>query len=63
VLLVEDDDAVRKVAARILRDQGYAVLEARRPDEARGIGADPAFIPVEIKRWAQVVKDAGITPQ
>jgi tripartite-type tricarboxylate transporter receptor subunit TctC len=22
-----------------------------------------AFIPVEIKRWAQVVKDAGITPQ
>jgi CheY-like chemotaxis protein len=34
VLLVEDDDAVRHVAARILRDTGYTVLETRRPSEA-----------------------------
>jgi two-component system, cell cycle sensor histidine kinase and response regulator CckA len=34
ILLVEDDDAVRHVAARILRDNGYTVLETRRPSEA-----------------------------
>jgi two-component system cell cycle sensor histidine kinase/response regulator CckA len=35
VLVVEDDTAVRQVAARILRAQGFTVLEARRPSEAR----------------------------
>jgi CheY-like chemotaxis protein len=35
ILLVEDDDAVRQVAARILRSSGYSVIEARRPSEAR----------------------------
>ena len=35
VLIVEDDEGVRVVAARILREQGYTVLEARRASEAR----------------------------
>jgi CheY-like chemotaxis protein len=34
ILLVEDDEAVRIVTARVLRDRGYTVLETRRPSEA-----------------------------
>ncbi len=34
ILLVEDEDSVRRVAAAILRNQGYTVLEARRPSDA-----------------------------
>ncbi len=34
ILLVEDDDNVRGVALRILREKGYTVLEARDPGEA-----------------------------
>jgi CheY-like chemotaxis protein len=40
ILLVEDDDAVRRVAARILRGDGYNVLEAQRPTEALRLVAD-----------------------
>ncbi len=34
ILVVEDEDAVRKVTARLLRQRGYAVLEARLPGDA-----------------------------
>jgi len=37
LLIVEDDAAVRQVAARVLKERGYTVLEARRPSEARRI--------------------------
>jgi PAS domain S-box-containing protein len=35
ILLVEDDPSVRSITARILRRQGYVVVEASRPSEAR----------------------------
>jgi signal transduction histidine kinase/CheY-like chemotaxis protein len=35
ILLVEDDPSVRNITARILRRQGYVVVEASRPSEAR----------------------------
>jgi two-component system, cell cycle sensor histidine kinase and response regulator CckA len=39
ILLVEDEDSVRRVAAAILRNHGYTVLEARRPSDALEICA------------------------
>jgi PAS domain S-box-containing protein len=40
ILLVEDEEAVRHVTARILRDNGYTVLEANDADEARVLCAE-----------------------
>ncbi|HYV67174.1 MAG TPA: ATP-binding protein, partial [Myxococcales bacterium] len=40
VLLVEDEDQVRALAACILRKFGYRVLEARRPREAIALAED-----------------------
>lgn len=37
IFLVEDDSSVRQIAARILREQGYVVLEAGRVAEARAL--------------------------
>jgi CheY-like chemotaxis protein len=34
ILLVEDDKSVRNLAARVLREKGYVVLEAQDADEA-----------------------------
>lgn len=42
ILLVEDDDAVRQVALRILRAQGHTVLVAARPNQARALCAEHA---------------------
>jgi signal transduction histidine kinase/response regulator RpfG family c-di-GMP phosphodiesterase len=40
ILLVEDDDAVRAVTARMLESRGYIVFEARDADEARAACAE-----------------------
>src|SRR6266566_4489741 len=40
VVIADDDDSVRAVIARILRDGGYTVLEARSSDEALALGDD-----------------------
>jgi CheY-like chemotaxis protein len=40
VLVADDDDAVRTLIARILRGNGYTVLEARSSDEAMALGDD-----------------------
>jgi PAS domain S-box-containing protein len=37
VLVVEDDDAVRRVVCRVLRQKGYRVLEARDVADARSV--------------------------
>jgi DNA-binding response OmpR family regulator len=37
--LLDDDAAVRGVAARILRQNGYSVLEASGPSDARALAA------------------------
>jgi PAS domain S-box-containing protein len=40
ILLVEDEEAVRQVTARILRESGYTVLVARDPAQARELCAE-----------------------
>ena len=42
ILLVEDDEAVRRIAARILRDLGYTVIEAADP--AAALALDDATV-------------------
>jgi PAS domain S-box-containing protein len=42
ILLVEDDDALRKLAGTILVQSGYSILSAKSPDEALKISSDLA---------------------
>ncbi|MBL8749318.1 MAG: response regulator [Planctomycetes bacterium] len=42
LLVVEDDDTVRTVLTRILRNANYEVVAARSADEALGLARDPA---------------------
>ncbi len=47
ILLIEDDDAVRGIARRVLSQAGYAVLEARYGSEAVDLAAEhPDIDPV-----------------
>jgi two-component system cell cycle sensor histidine kinase/response regulator CckA len=38
ILLIEDDEAIRKLARLVLQSRGYQVLEARHGEEALAIG-------------------------
>jgi PAS domain S-box-containing protein len=40
VLVVEDDDEVRQVTVRMLRDQGYQVVDTGRPADARALALE-----------------------
>jgi PAS domain S-box-containing protein len=40
VLVVEDDDEVRQVTVRMLRDQGYQVVDTGRPEDARTLALE-----------------------
>lgn len=40
ILLVDDDDSVRGLLARVLRSKGYTVLEAASGEEAQAIATD-----------------------
>jgi CheY-like chemotaxis protein len=40
ILVVEDDTTLRRLAAKLLQDGGYHVLEAKDADDALGIMAD-----------------------
>jgi len=42
ILLVEDEDRVRDIAARLLRGRGYEVIEARDGEEALALARDNA---------------------
>jgi nitrogen-specific signal transduction histidine kinase len=42
ILLVEDEDSLRNLTAKVLRDQGYMVFEAANGDEAMGLARELA---------------------
>jgi CheY-like chemotaxis protein len=48
ILLVEDEPAVRMLAARILRNQGYTVLEAVNGVDAMSVAQSHAGTPIHL---------------
>ncbi len=42
ILLVEDDETVRALVVRVLREAGYTVLEATSPQDALGLARNPS---------------------
>jgi PAS domain S-box-containing protein len=48
ILVVEDARAVRTLAARILRDAGYAVVEADDPADAISLAAQPDLVLTDV---------------
>ena len=48
ILLVEDEPAVRELAARILRTQGYQVIEATQGREALGMIDGGKHLPIDL---------------
>jgi len=48
ILLVEDEDSLRSLAAKVLRDQGYTVLEAPNGDEAMKLARKPGHRKIDL---------------
>ncbi len=48
ILLVEDEDSLRSLTAKVLRDQGYTVLEAANGDEAMRLAREPAHEKIDL---------------
>jgi len=59
VLLVEDDPSVRELAARVLREQGYAVLEAANGEEAIQIIQPPILKEMHLRLTDMVMPQMG----
>jgi PAS domain S-box-containing protein len=59
VLLVEDDPSVRELAARVLRGQGYAILEAANGEEAMQIIRAPVLKEIHLLLTDMVMPQMG----